>query len=117
VHGDHLKHPFYDLTQVSFWSGELAENEFKVLWEHLKYRFFDFIQVAICALSPSNKLHFGLVKTQYEVKVLFDDLKNLFLHFSQVAVWAGQEAENEFNVPWEHFKQLFIVFIQVAFLC
>jgi len=82
VHDDHLKHPFLDLTQVSFWSGEGAENEFKVLWEYLKYRFFDFIQVAFCAcqeaendfkvpfdhqkiaLSPSNKLHFGLVKTQ-----------------------------------------------------
>ena len=46
-----FKHCFYDLTQVAFWDGQEAENEFKVTCEPLKHRF-----------STSIKLHFGIVK-------------------------------------------------------
>jgi len=36
-----LETSFYILTQVAFWVGQEAENEFK-----LKHRFFDFTEVA-----------------------------------------------------------------------
>ena len=37
------------MTQLSFWAGEGAENEFKVLWKHMKYRFHDLTQTTFCA--------------------------------------------------------------------
>ena len=48
--------------------------------------------------------------------MLFDNLKNRFLHFTQVAFWAGQEAENEFNMPGEHLKHRFLDLTQIAIL-
>ena len=41
-----LKHRFIELTQVAFWDGQEAENEFKVTCEPLKHRFLDLKQVA-----------------------------------------------------------------------
>jgi len=41
-----LETSFFILTQVAFWVGQDAENEFKVTCEPLKHRFFDFTEVA-----------------------------------------------------------------------
>jgi len=41
-----LKHSFLDLSQVAFWDGQDAENEFNVTCEPLKHRFLDFTEVA-----------------------------------------------------------------------
>jgi len=41
-----LETSFFVLTQVAFWVGQEAENEFKVTCDPLKHRFFDFTQIA-----------------------------------------------------------------------
>ena len=42
-------------------------------------------------------------------------MKLRFLYLTQVAFWAGQEAEIEFTVPGDNFKDRFLDLIQVAF--
>jgi len=37
------------------------------------------------------------------------------IDFIQVAFWAGQEAENEFKMPFDHLKHRVLDFTQVAF--
>ena len=44
-----MKHRFLHLTQVTFWAGQEAHNEFAVPGAHLKHRLFDLTQVAFWA--------------------------------------------------------------------
>jgi len=48
-------------------------------------------------------------------KVIFNNLNHSFLDIIQNAIWAGQKAENEFEVPWKQEKSRFIGFNQVVF--
>ena len=50
-----LKHCFIELNQVAFWTGEEAENGFKVPSDHLKNRFIDDTQVAFWACQEAEK--------------------------------------------------------------
>jgi len=49
-----LKHRFLDLSQLAFWGGQGAENDFKVPWEPLKHRFIEFIQDPFCPVQGSE---------------------------------------------------------------
>jgi len=44
-----------DLTQVAFWAGQEAKNEFAVPGDHLKHHFLDFTQVAFSAGQETKK--------------------------------------------------------------
>jgi len=54
VPGEHLKHRFFNLTEVSLWAGQEEENDFKVPWEHLKHLFIDLIQVEFTACQEAE---------------------------------------------------------------
>jgi len=68
-----LKHRFYDLTQVAFWDGQEAENEFKVICDPLKHRFLDFTQVAYWA-GQDEENEFPVTCEQ---KILQSDIRQL----------------------------------------
>ena len=40
-----LKNHIFELTQVAFWDGQEADNEFNVTCDPFKHRFFNFTQV------------------------------------------------------------------------
>jgi len=42
-------------------------------------------------------------------------LKQRFLDFTQVALWAGQEEENVFPVPYDHLKYRILDHTKVEF--
>ena len=42
-------------------------------------------------------------------------LKHCFFDITQFTFWAGQEAENEFAVPVNHFKRRFLELFQIIF--
>jgi len=44
-------------------------------------------------------------EAENEFNVPFDHLKNLFLDFKQVAIWAGQDTEFEFKVSFHHWPK------------
>jgi len=50
-----LKHPFFNLTQVAFWDGQEAENEFPVIGDYLKHRFLDITKVEFSACQEAEK--------------------------------------------------------------
>jgi len=54
VPGDHLKHRFFNHTEVAFWAGQEEENDFEVSWEHFKNRFIDFIHEEFCACQEAE---------------------------------------------------------------
>jgi len=49
-----LKYRFLDLTLVSFWTGQDAENDFTVRGDQLNHYFLDLIQVATWTVQEAE---------------------------------------------------------------
>ena len=58
-----LKHRFFELTQVEFWDGQEAENEFKVTCDSLKHRFFKTSPNSNFGFVKRNKMRFQCLAT------------------------------------------------------
>ena len=82
-----LKHWFFDLTQVAFWHGQEAKNEFKVSCEPLKHHFLDFIQFAFWAGQEEEN----------EFRVPGDQLKHRFLDVTKVEFCAFKRQKVTFK--------------------
>ena len=52
---EHFKHRFFDLTKVSFWSGQEEGNVFPLPGDLLKHRFLDLKTVAFWFGSVGRK--------------------------------------------------------------
>jgi hypothetical protein len=67
-HDPAMKHIFIYLTQVVFWIGQKAENDFSELLDLLKHRFIDFTKVAFSDIQKADN----------EFSEPFDYLKHRF---------------------------------------
>ena len=51
-----MKHGLFSFTQVPFWAGQEAENEFEVPRDHLRHRILDLNQVAFWDVQEAENV-------------------------------------------------------------